>query len=145
MPDQVAAQFHVNRQIRGKMIEFYIRRISLILSIMSCCSYLPTMSCQKKSGKNGCRISDIYFLDEKVHRNMYNHSPLCSIIINCIRTVARLVSGNTYFGFPHFSLIIEHYRVNVDGQKRTAIHPLDKVNITMLRSLQLSTDILDEE
>lgn len=40
-------------------------------------------------------------------------------------------------------LIMEHYGVNMEGQKRTAIHSLDTVNIIVLRSLKFSPAIIN--
>lgn len=98
----------------------------------------------KKSGKSEYRISAIHFLDKMFHRNMYDHSPLYSIIVNYIQIVARSISGKTYFGFPYLiSFVIERYGVNVEGQKRTTIHPLDTMNTPVLRRLQLSLAIIN--
>lgn len=78
-----------------------------------------------------------------VHGNMYDHSSLCSIIVNYTRTVARSASGDTCFGFPRLiSLIMERYGVNVKGQKRMAIHLLDTVNIMVLHSLKFLLTII---
>lgn len=75
----------------------------------------------KKSGKNKYRNSDLYFLDEVVHRKQecktLDDRPLCYDIISYIHNVAKPRLGEMCFGFPRIlSLIFKAYGVQLEGQ-----------------------------
>lgn len=94
----------------------------------------------KRSGKNECRHSDLYFSDEMMHcmevYEMLDNSPLCYYIISYMSIVAKLKVRETRTGFLRLSSqIFESYGVRLEGQWRVRIDHNDMINTIALRNI----------
>lgn len=98
------------------------------------------MYCQKKSGKNECRLSDLYFLDEIVNvtdvSKMLNHSPLCCYIFSYTRIVTKQKFGETCIKF-------ETYGVRLEGQWKVRTNHSDTINIVTLHNIQVVPTVVE--